>query len=323
MNRSLTLMPFPANSIQLTAASQLNLLSLGEDNDAAATLAQHAESVRVVANTGEYVVDAELMDRLPNLGLIAQFGVGYDSIDVAAAVERGIVVTNCAGSNAEEVGDTCFSILLALVREICQAQDHLRSGKWSTEGAFPLAPSSLQGRSMGIFGMGSVGQAVARRAEAFGMPVAYYARRPRDLPYAFYPTLIDLARNVDTLVIAAPAVPSTFHSVNAQVLQALGAEGIVVNVGRGALVDEAALTAALVAGTIFGAALDVFEDEPHVSQALIDAPNTVLVPHIGSATEPTRRAMAELAVANIASWLEAGSVLTPVPETVHFATPVS
>jgi lactate dehydrogenase-like 2-hydroxyacid dehydrogenase len=177
---------------------------------------------------------------------------------------------------------------------------------------------SLRGRSVGIFGLGRIGKAIAHRVEAFGLPVSYHNRRKADdVSYTYYPSLLELAKAVDTLILVAPGGAETAKAIDADVLKALGPEGVLINIGRGSVVDEDALAQALTDGTIAAAGLDVFANEPNVPQALLDAPNTVLLPHIGSASEKTRRDMANLVIDNLISWFDNGEAITPVPETSH------
>jgi lactate dehydrogenase-like 2-hydroxyacid dehydrogenase len=266
-------------------------------------------------------IDAAFIDALPNLEIIAGFGVGYDAIDARHAGARNVMVTNTPDVLSEEVADTALGLLLNTVREFPKAEKWLRDGNWAASGGYRLTPGTLRGRTVGIFGMGRIGLAIARRLEAFGLPIAYHnRRRVEGLDYAYYPSLVALAEAVDTLISVAPGGPSTEKAVNAEVLKALGPDGVFVNVGRGSTVDEPALAAALADRTIFAAGLDVFADEPRVPQALLDADNACLLPHVGSASVHTRRAMADLCIDNLVSWFTEGRALTPVPETAH-ATP--
>jgi lactate dehydrogenase-like 2-hydroxyacid dehydrogenase len=283
--------------------------------DRGAAIDAVAPHCRFLAAGGHAGVDAGLMDRLPKLEIIANFGVGYDSVDVKEAARRGIIVTNTPDVLNEEVADTAMGLLIATARELPQAERHLRAGKWLA-GPYPLSKATLRGRTLGIVGLGRVGKAIARRAEAFGLAIAYFGRsRQPDVAYAYHPTLIGLAKAVDTLMVIVPGGPSTRNLINADVLAALGPNGILVNVARGSVVDEAALVAALRGRTILAAGLDVFADEPHVPQALIEMDNVVLLPHVGSASEHTRAAMGQLVVDNLVSWLNGRGPLTPVPET--------
>ncbi len=262
-------------------------------------------------------INAAMMDDLPNLELIASFGVGYDSVDVGHAAAKNIMVTNTPDVLTEEVADTTIGLLINTIRDLPRAENWLRDGSWVGKGNYPLSRLTLRGRKVGIFGMGRIGLAIARRLEAFGLPIAYHNRRQVEgLPYQYHATLKGLAEAVDTLVSVAPGGASTEKAVNAEVLSALGSDGVFVNIGRGSTVDEAALAAALVNGTIAAAGLDVFADEPNVPKALLNAPNASLLPHVGSASEHTRRAMADLCVDNLVSWFAERKPLTPVPETV-------
>ena len=263
-------------------------------------------------------ISAAMIDALPNLEIIASFGVGYDSVDAAHAARRGVMVTNTPDVLTDEVADTAIGLLINTVRELYAAEKWLRDGNWVKKGNYRLSRLTLRGRRVGIFGMGRIGLAIARRLEAFGLPVAYHNRRKVEgLGYEYHGTLKGLAEAVDTLICVAPGGVATEKAINAEVLSELGSNGVFVNIGRGSTVDEAALAAALKSGTIAAAGLDVFADEPNVPQALLEAPNTSLLPHVGSASEHTRRAMADLCVDNLVSWFTDGRPLTPVPETLN------
>jgi lactate dehydrogenase-like 2-hydroxyacid dehydrogenase len=285
-----------------------------ESSDPALIDADLASRVRGAAvMTG---VNAAFVDALPNLEIVASFGVGYDNVDARYCAERGIVVTNTPDVLTEEVADTALGLLINTVRELSRAEEWLRAGRWASEGSYRLTPATLRGRHAGIFGMGRIGQAIARRLEAMGLKVSYHNRRRVDgVSYDYYPTLKELAAEVDTLISAAPGGASTNKAVDACILEALGPDGVFINVGRGSTVDEPALIDALRKGTIRAAGLDVFADEPHVPEALIALPNACLLPHVGSGTVHTRRAMADLVVDNLLSWFTRGEALTPVPET--------
>lgn len=291
------------------------------DGDPALLTPEMKTSVRGIASVGR--VDGAFIDALPNLEIIANFGVGYDAVDARHAGVRGIMVTNTPDVLTEEVADTAVGLLINTVRELPRAEAWLRQGRWASEGGYRLTSGTLRGRRVGIFGMGRIGLAIARRLEAFGLPIAYHnRRRVEGLAYDYFPTLRELAVAVDTLVSVAPATPQTEKIVNAEIFAALGKNGVFVNVGRGATVDEAALVKALSAGTILAAGLDVFADEPNVSQALIDQPNASLLPHVASATVHTRQAMADLVADNIFAWFsKERRALTPVPETAHVKAP--
>jgi lactate dehydrogenase-like 2-hydroxyacid dehydrogenase len=285
---------------------------------AAATREEHLPAlahVGAAALTAFAPVDDALLARLPALKIISNFGVGYDHIDVAAAAKRGIVVTNTPDVLTEEVADTAAGLLLCAVRELPQADRFLRAGKW-LKGIYPLSRGTLRNRTVGILGMGRIGLAIARRLAAFGMPIVYHSRRPRaDIPHRYYAQLIDMARDVDTLMVVVPGGPETKNMVDAKVLEALGPEGVVVNVARGSVIDEPALIAALQNKTILAAGLDVFADEPDVPAELVALENAVLLPHIGSASVFTREQMDQLVVDNILAWADGKPPLTPVAET--------
>jgi lactate dehydrogenase-like 2-hydroxyacid dehydrogenase len=273
-----------------------------------------ASSVSGIAVQGK--IAAEFIDAFPNLEIIANFGVGYDGVDAGHAAKLGIVVTNTPDVLTEEVADTAIGLLLNTLRRFPAAEQWLRQGRWAKDGAFALSPLTLRGRTVGLYGLGRIGLAIAKRLEAFGVSIAYHTRTPREgLAYTHYPTLQGMAGAVDTVIVIVPGTESTRKTVNAAVLEALGPQGVLINVGRGTTVDEAALADALQRGVIAAAGLDVFESEPHVPEALLALPNTSLLPHVGSASQATRDAMADLVVDNLVSWFETGAALTPVAET--------
>jgi lactate dehydrogenase-like 2-hydroxyacid dehydrogenase len=281
-----------------------------------AIIAEAGDRIRGMARGGHFSVDRALLDRLPKLEIIANFGVGYDGIDLKRCAERGIVVTNTPDVLTEEVADTALGLLLMTVRELSAAERHLRAGKWAREGSYRLTPSTLRDRTVGIAGLGRIGLAIARRLEAMKVPVVYHARHERPgLPYRYYADLQAMAEAVDTLVIVLPGTPETKGAVDARVLRALGPNGILINIGRGTVVDDAALIEALTTRTIRAAGLDVFTDEPRVPEALLALDNVVLLPHVGSGSVFTRNAMGQLMVDNLTSWFDEGRPLTPVPET--------
>ena len=268
----------------------------------------------MAASTLAGPVGAAQLARLPALEIIANFGVGYDNIDIASAVARGIVVTNTAGVLDEEVADLTLGLLLATLRRIPAAERFVREGRW-VQGAFALSPS-LRGRRVGIVGLGGIGKAVARRLDAFAVDIAWHGRSDQpDVAWPRYASVEALAQACDVLIVIVPGGAATRHLIDARVLSALGRQGVLINVSRGTVVDEAALITALQHRTILAAGLDVFEDEPHVPAALLACDNAVLLPHIGSASQITRQAMGQMMVDNLAAWFATGAALTPVAET--------
>jgi lactate dehydrogenase-like 2-hydroxyacid dehydrogenase len=260
-------------------------------------------------------VDDALLASLPKLRIISSFGVGYDHIDVKAAAQRGIIVTHTPDVLTEEVADTTIGLLLNTLRELPQAERFLRAGRWPT-GNYPLSRATLRDRTVGIVGLGRIGMAIAHRLEAFGVPIVYHTRQKRpELGYRHYPRLLDMARDVDTLIVIVPGGAGTKNMINADVLSALGPNGVVINVARGSVIDEPALIAALRERKILAAGLDVFAAEPHVPEELLALDNAVLLPHVGSASEFTRAKMDQLLVDNIQAWAAGEPPLTPVPET--------
>ncbi len=284
--------------------------------DKEAFLKSIADKVRAIAvcYTNERI-DAAFMRRFPKLELVSSFGVGYDHVDAKWAGAHGITVTNTPGVLNEEVADTALGLLLCTVREFPQAERFVRAGKWE-QGQYPLTKATLRNRTVGLVGMGRIGQAIARRLEAFGVPVVYHARNPQSgVKYKYYPKLIDMAHDVDTLMLIVPGGIATQNMINAEVLKALGPNGILINMARGSVVDEPALIEALKNRTIYSAGLDVFAKEPHVPKELLEMEHVVLFPHLGSSTVVTRAAMDQLVVDNILAWAAGKPPLTPVPET--------
>jgi lactate dehydrogenase-like 2-hydroxyacid dehydrogenase len=291
---------------------------LVEAKDKNAFIADIAPRIRgiAIAYTANKI-DGAFMSRFPKLEIVSSFGVGYDHVDAKWAGEHGIVVTNTPEVLNEEVADTALGLLLCTVREFPQAERYLRAGKWP-QGGYRLTPATLRDRTVGIVGMGRIGKAIARRLEAFGVPVVYHSRNPQTgVTYKYYSKLVDMARDVDTLMVIVPGGAATKNLIDAEVLKALGPNGILINMARGSVVDEQALIQALKDRTIMSAGLDVFVNEPQVPQELIDMDHIVLFPHLGSASVATRRAMDQLVVDNLTSWFSGKGPLTPVPETPY------
>jgi lactate dehydrogenase-like 2-hydroxyacid dehydrogenase len=288
---------------------------LGEATDREAFLADIAPGVRAIASsvTSEKI-DAGLMAKLPRLEIVATFGVGYDHVDAAWAAAHDVTVTNTPQVLTEEVADTALGLLLCTVREFPQAERYLRAGKWMERG-YPLTKATLRDRTVGIVGMGAIGQAIARRLDAMQVPVVYHSRRPAEVRYRHYPKLIDMARDVGVLLAIVPGGPETQNLIDAEVLAALGPDGIFINMARGSVVDEQALIEALKKRTILSAGLDVYPREPEVNAELMALENVVLFPHLGSASVYTRTQMDQLVVDNLVAWAAGRPPLTPVPET--------
>ncbi len=254
------------------------------------------------------------IEALPALEMISNFGVGYDAVDVGCAVERGIMVSHTPNVLNEEVADTAIGLLINTVRELPASEVYLRAGKWKNNGPYPLTRATLQGRRLGIYGLGRIGKSIAKRAESFGLNIAYFGRTKQDIAYEYHDTLVGLAKAVDTLMIVAPGTPETEKSVDEAVMQALGPNGVIINIGRGSVINQPQLIKALEDGTILAAGLDVFDDEPNVPDALLALPNAVLLPHVGSASIATRNAMGALVVDNLVGWFSDKMPVTPVPE---------
>jgi lactate dehydrogenase-like 2-hydroxyacid dehydrogenase len=284
---------------------------LYEAPDRAAFLAQHGPAIRAIATKGELGADAALMDACPGARIIACYGVGVDAIDLAAARARGIAVTNTPGVLTEEVADMAFALLLAAARAIPEGDAHVRSGAWARQGPMRLT-TRVWGKRLGIVGLGRIGQAIARRAEGFGMSIAYSGRTRKDVPYAFHPTPADLAPHVEILVVSAAGGAATAGLVDRRAIEALPPGALFVNVSRGSVVDEAALIAALQSGRIAAAGLDVFRNEPAIDPVFATLPNVVLSPHQASATVETRKAMGALMRENLEAHLDGRPLPTPV-----------
>ncbi len=314
-DRSEVLLIGPVRPVIARGLKGFNIHELGTAPDRDAFLASVA-GIRALAVTSPVMpIGDALFSRLPKLEIISSFGVGYDHIDANAAGQRGIVVTHTPDVLTEEVADTTLGLLLCTVRELPQAERYLRAGRWP-KGNYPLSRATLRDRSVGLVGMGRIGAAIARRLEAFGVPVVYHTRHERpELAYRHYAKLIDMARDVDTLIVIVPGGAATKNMIDATVLEALGPEGILINVARGSVVDEPALIAALRERKILAAGLDVFAREPEVPKELLAMENVVLLPHLGSASVHTREKMDQLLVDNILAWAAGKPPLTPVPET--------
>ena len=289
--------------------SNFNVLKLWKMEDPEAELqAQKNNIVGILSTAGGMGVTRRMIESLPNLELIAQFGVGVDNIDLEAAKDRHVMVTNTPDVLTNDTADTAMALILAVLRRVVEADVNVRAGNWR----IPLG-ASLSGKKIGIIGLGRIGTAIAKRCEAFGMTIFYHGRHEKtDRPYRYFAELEKMALESDILVAACPGGEETFHLVNYKILKALGSSGYLVNIARGSVVDTESLLIALSNKDIAGAGLDVYEKEPEVPDALKSMDNVVLLPHIGSATNETRTKMGELVLANIIGHFEGKAPVTPV-----------
>jgi hydroxypyruvate reductase len=282
-----------------------------------ASFTKVAPNIRAIVGSGEAKVPRELMVQMPNLKMVSVIGVGYDGVDTAAANDLGIKVTHTPDVLNDDVADLALALMLSAARRLPQADQYVRQGQWLAKGPMALQ-TKVSGARVGIVGMGRIGKTIAKRCAAFDMPISYTARSAKsDLPFTFYATAKELAANVDFLVVITPGGAATKGMINAEVLAALGkgkGEGYLVNVARGTVVDQPALIEALQNKTIAGAGLDVFDGEPTVPETFFAMDNVTLLPHVGSATHATRKAMADLALLNLANFYAGKSLVTPVPE---------
>ncbi len=301
-------------ALEQRLAADYALHRLADEADPDAFLARHgADFAGLVTSAGGTGAPSALIGALPSLRVISSFGVGLDRIDLAAAHARGIAVGYTPDVLNDCVADTAFALLLDVARRTAEADRFVRAGRWASGQVFGLG-RKVSGARLGIVGLGRIGQTIARRAGGFDMDVRYHSRRAvAGAPWAHEPALLDLARWADFLVVITAGGTETRHLIDAQVLQALGPQGFLVNVSRGSVVDEAALVQALQSGAIAGAGLDVYQDEPRVPEALLSLDNVVLLPHVASATHETRRAMAELVLANLQSFFATGRVAVAAP----------
>lgn len=293
-------------------SAEFEITKLFEQTDRAGFLAARGADFVAVLTDGHYGVPEDVVAALPNLKVVSSYGVGYDAIDAPGLAARGILIAHTPDVLNDEVAVTAILLWFAVSRRLVTADAWARTGDWEG-GAFPLT-HSVMNRKVGILGLGRIGQTIARRAEAFGADIYYHARSEKDVPYTYCDTVAGLASACDVLIAITPGGAATHHLISTEVLEALGPEGILINVGRGSVVDEDALVAALQTGQIGGAGLDVFEDEPRIPDALKSMGNVVLTPHVGSATFETRQAMGDLVCENLSQWLAHGTVKSPVPE---------
>jgi len=294
-----------------TLQSEFSTHLLADAPDRASFLKQHSSAVRGLATFGPMPVDGKLMDALPKLEIISNFGVGVDAINLDDAKKRKIIVTNTPDVLNECVADTALALVMNTVRKFPQSERYLRAGNWASRGPYPLT-TSLGGKTLGILGLGRIGEAIAKRAAACGMKIRYHNRNRKDVPYPYDPDPATLAKNADVLIVVTPASAETNRIINEKILQALGPEGYVVNIARGSVVDEPVLLRYLQEKKIAGAGLDVYADEPRVPPEFFTLENAVLFPHVGSATVETRKAMGDLQIENLRRHFAGKPVVTRV-----------
>ena len=310
---ALQLLPLPFSDLQQSLETHFEVIRLWESSDKASTLNKVADHVQILLTSAMTPTRADLIDQLPALKAICSLGVGFDAIDVTHAHRKGIQVSNTPDVLNDCVADLAFGLMLSCARQVVRADQFVRTNQWGQSPALPLG-RSVHHKNIGIVGLGRIGHAIAQRAAGFNMTIGYHNRTERtESPYTYFPSLKALAEWSDFLIIATVGGAQTRHLVNREVLQALGPKGVVINISRGSVIDEQALIDCLHNGEVGGAGLDVFENEPQVPDALKQLPNVVLLPHIGSATTETRRAMASLVLDNALSFLEHGHVITPIP----------
>jgi hydroxypyruvate reductase len=294
-----------------TLQSEFTAHNLFEASDKDSFFEKCAARVRGLATFGPLPVDGKLMDALPKLEIISNFGVGVDAINLADAKQRRIIVTNTPDVLNECVADTALALIVNTLRKLPQSEKYLRAGNWASRGPYPLT-TSLGGKVLGVLGLGRIGEAIAKRAMACGLTIRYHNRNKKDVPYPYDPDPVTLAKNSDVLMVVTPGGAETAKLVNEKVLQALGPQGYLVNIARGSVVDEPVLLRYLQDKKIAGAGLDVFADEPRVPPEFFALDNAVLFPHVASATVETRKAMGDLQIENLRRHFAGKPVLTRV-----------
>lgn len=305
-------MAYPMSSyLEEELDKRFNLFRFWEFPQKQQFLKDNSNSIRAVVGNAAAGADSDLIESLPKLEIVSSFSVGLDKIDLKKCKEKGIRVTNTPDVLTEDVADLAIGLMLAVLRRLCECDRYVRSGLWKSSD-FKLT-TKFTGKTVGIIGLGRIGSAIAKRAEAFDCPISYYSRSEKpDTNYKYYPNLIDLASNCDILVVACALTAETCHIVNREVIDALGPKGVLINIGRGPHVDEPELVSALVEGRLGGAGLDVFENEPEVPEQLFGLDNVVLLPHVGSGTIETRKAMADLVIGNLEAHFLNKPLLTPI-----------
>ncbi|XP_062089275.1 glyoxylate/hydroxypyruvate/pyruvate reductase 2KGR-like [Humulus lupulus] len=306
------LMPIPMNPyLETELEKRFNLFKLWTLPNKTQFIKDHAESVRAIIGNSFSGADADTISTFPNLEIVSSFSVGMDKVDLNLCKEKGIRVTNTPDVLTDDVADLAIGLMLAVLRRLCESDRYVRAGKWK-KGDYKLT-TKFTGKRVGIIGLGRIGLAVSKRAEAFSCPIAYYSRSEKaGVSYKYYPTVTELAANSDILVVACALTEETRNIVNREVIDALGPKGVLINIGRGPHVDEPELVSALVEGRLGGAGLDVYQNEPEVPEALFGLENVVLLPHVGSGTIETRQGMADLVVRNLEAHFLKKPLLTPV-----------
>lgn len=276
--------------------------------------AEQLKPIRALITAGSQQIPPVILDTMPSLGAIICYGTGYDGIDFAEIGKRGIVLGNSPGANAASVADLAITLMLAATRRLLPAADYVRSGDWAASKPSPMMrqPVGMTGRKIGVYGMGEIGRKIASRCATFETEVAYHNRSKHDVPYRYFPALSALAEWADILMVAVRAGSETQHVIDADILKRLGANGYVVNISRGSVIDQKALVAALENNVIAGAGLDVYEKEPHAPDALTKLPNVVLTPHIGGHTAEAHRAMQDCVIANLDAFFAGKPLRYPV-----------
>lgn len=284
--------------------------------DRATWIDENADKVRLILTDGPTGVDADILSALPNVEVISNLGVGYDAVGTEATSARGIPVTHTPSVLNEEVATTTVMLYLALWRNFEAEMAHARSGRWETQGNL-LLPRTADNRKIGILGLGRIGKAIAAKLTPWASEIMYFGRNKQDVPYTYFDDLEQMAQACDTLINIAPGGDSTYHLINRAVMEAIGPNGNLINVGRGSTVDESALIEALKDGSLGGAGLDVYANEPVIPAELREMSNVVLTPHVASASVETRQAMGDLAVDNLIAWKKGQPLISPVPESMH------
>ncbi|KAL6134474.1 hypothetical protein ACLB2K_066705 [Fragaria x ananassa] len=306
------LLPIPMSPyLEQELQKRFNLFKLWTVPDKTQFIKDNATSIRALIGNASAGADAELIDSLPKLEIVASYSVGIDKVDLKYCKEKRVRVTNTPDVLTDDVADIAIGLTLAVMRRLCESDRYVRSGLWK-KGDYKLT-TKFTGKTVGIIGLGRIGKAIAKRAEAFSCPIAYFSRTEKaDLKYKYYPTVVELASHCDVLVVACPLAEETLHIINREVIDALGPKGVLINIGRGPHVDEPELVSALLEGRLGGAGLDVYQNEPNVPDQLFGLENVVLLPHVGSATTETRNAMADLVIGNLEAHFLNKPLLTPV-----------